>query len=82
MSFHSTNRPQDNFIFSQFLSDIVLTRLLIGLYHLPRLQEIVLSVVSAKIMVLHDELKTSTFTWHSYLLSLNIDTMACMYQWI
>ncbi len=37
---------------------IVLTRLLIGPYHLPRLQEIVVSEATAKIMALHDKFKT------------------------
>jgi hypothetical protein len=35
-----------------------LTRLVVGLHCLPRLQEIVVSVSTSKIMVLHDELKT------------------------
>ncbi len=38
--------------------DIVITRLLIGPYHLPRLQEIVMAVAAKKTMVLHVELKT------------------------
>ncbi len=36
----------------------VITRLLIGQYCLPRLLEIVMPAETAKIMVLHNELKT------------------------
>jgi len=48
--------------------------LIIGLSNLPRLQEIVVSVATAKVMALHDKLETLTFPWHSHLLSLSIDT--------
>ncbi len=51
------------------LMDIGLTRLLIGLYHLPSLQETVMSVATAKIMVLHQ----GTFTHKSdFALSLQV----------
>jgi hypothetical protein len=31
-------------------------------------------VATDKVMVLHEELKTETFTWHTYLVSLNLVT--------
>ncbi len=39
------------------LINMGLTRLLIGLYRLPRPQETMVSVATAKIMALHDKLK-------------------------
>jgi hypothetical protein len=41
---------------------------------LTRLLIVVVPVATTKIMALHDELKTLICLWHSYLLSLNIDT--------
>ncbi len=38
-------------------SDTELTRLLTGLYNLPKLQELVLAVATAKIMVLHIDIE-------------------------
>ncbi len=38
-------------------SDMGLTRLLTGLYNLPKLQELVLAVAIAKIMVLHIDIE-------------------------
>jgi hypothetical protein len=46
--------------------DMSLTRLLFVLYYLPRLQEIK-SVATAKIMVLHDELKNPM---HVYIIGI------------
>jgi hypothetical protein len=50
-----------------------LTKHLIGPYCLPGLQEIVISVATAKMMVLNDKIQTLTLPWHGYLLNLSID---------
>ncbi len=49
-------------------------RLSIDPYCLPRLQEIDVSMATAKIIVQHSVPKQKTFPLHSHLLSLNIDT--------
>jgi hypothetical protein len=51
---------------------IVLVRLLIGLYKLTRLEEVIVSVATKKIMVWHEEIKTKAFQWHRCLLRQEI----------